>query len=159
MVMRRLFILFALFAACEAKKDVIEVASPLPTPDPLPPPSAAPAASSRPPAIVLSECVLHAGGGNRHSSKVKVGDGSVTETKSGSCYYGAECVRMPGNAQPGDGFVGVKCEGTHCTCTITSATDDRKTEESFDIEDLCTSGDIAKSLLIERCMKDMPPPK
>jgi hypothetical protein len=82
------------------------------------------------------------------------------ETKHGSCWYNAECVREPGNAKPGDGFVGVSCNEHRCTCTRETATPDHThQEETFSIAELCTKAELAKELLVERCMAGMPPPK
>ena len=122
--------------------------------EPPPPPREAP-----PKKLVFEHCVLHAGGGSRSTKKTKLGDGGFSESTHASCYYGAECVQHPGNAQAGDGFAGLKCEDSHCTCTLRSATTEEKEEESFDLDEICGSADLAKKLLIERCMKGMPPPK
>jgi len=165
-MVRRFFVvacIFALFAACgERKEPVVAETNPMPpppastsTPSPTPSPSPPTPTAQK---LHFEVCVMNAGGAKASATKSKVNDAAVVETKHTECHYGAECVRQPGNAQPGDGFVGLSCTDKHCTCTRREAIGPRKEDESFDLEELCGSAELAKRLLIERCMAGMPPP-
>jgi hypothetical protein len=93
-------------------------------------------------------CVLHAGGGKGARSS----DGGETA----SCWFNAECIAMPGQAAPGDGFVDLACDGLRCECELRHASGELPPYRfSFDIPELC-KGDVAKKLLVSRCMANMP---
>jgi len=121
--------------------------------------SGAVAVTPPPPRPISTQCVLHAGGGKGSSSRQKAPDGGLeVAVKRGSCWFNAECIRMPGNAQPGDGFVSLTCTDDACECTL-EPIGEAAVKESFRYADVCTDGDAASHLLVERCMSGMARPK
>jgi hypothetical protein len=101
--------------------------------------------------LITTSCVLHAGGGERSSNT----DGVITRA---NCWFNAECMTVPGEAHPGDGFVDLECKLSACRCEWRMAHanhpggDEMTLSSSFTIPSPCV-GDMARDLLVERCIR------
>lgn len=105
----------------------------------------APAPTANPASAITSTCVAHAGSGHEDSSHHE------------TCEYDAECVAHPGQATPGDGFVGISCDETGCVCSVRLAAAEQDTKlPRFEVKSPCGA---VRELLFERCVgKPEPPP-
>jgi len=91
-------------------------------------------------------CVLGMSGG-----RGRWADGGATDTH---CFMGAECIAVPGQAEPDDGFVRLSCDGSECRCTLARVfADSAAYTFSFTWSEPCSDGEIAKRIFLERCME------
>lgn len=106
---------------------------------------------------MFSGCVLHAGDAEKHTTRVKHADGTLeAPVVSGKCWYGAECVQDHARQLPGDGDVGLHCDGKACVCEYRPITPRGPVVRTqFELAEDCTSESQAKRLLRERCMAQM----
>lgn len=124
------------------------------------PPTLDAGAPARP---IFQHCVLHTGETTSHTRKtilpggVPAGDPPDTLR---SCWMNAECVREQGRAAPTDGNVNLECKGTQCVCTLAPlAPGAAPVTFSFAHADPCATPERPTDLLIDQCMRGMPPPK
>jgi hypothetical protein len=104
------------------------------------------APTSAGPRMVLENCVLHAGGGKQESG------GPST------CWFNAEC-GVPNKQVPNDGFVSIDCKDSSCICTIERKQPRHIRPVTFRFKtDHPVGANDCEALLVEQCMKGMPPP-
>jgi hypothetical protein len=114
-------------------------------------------ATAEPEAPVFSNCVLHAGDAEKHTTRVKRADGSMEgPVVTGKCWYDAECVQDHARETPGDGDVDLHCDGRACVCEYKPLTPAGPVvRKPFELPEDCTSEAQAERLLRERCMANM----
>lgn len=109
-----------------------------------PAPAAPPPAPAAATGSVTSPCVVNASGASKEAEAVR-------------CWIGAECFVKPMTPpSPGDGLVGMTCEGAQCECSRTIAVTQREATEAFTAPRPCESTDVARVLLVEHCLHGTP---
>jgi hypothetical protein len=101
-------------------------------------------AGPTPASLVTTPCVLHAGSARGHRDS--------SGRTGGSCSFGAECFREPGHTAPGDGFVGLTCDETSCSCEWTAAADGGTLRAAFSVAAACADAETSQRLFMEHCM-------
>lgn len=103
---------------------------------------------------IHSPCALHAGDSQAERQETRSPTGQVESVvTTGSCAFNAECVRQQGTESPGDGDVEVECRDRACSCSLRSwSPAERTLSFSFQIDEVCSTADLAERLLRDVCM-------
>jgi len=103
---------------------------------------------------ITSPCVLHAGDSQAdRRERVTPSGHAQTVVTSGTCSFNAEGVREQGRDFAGDGDVDLDCHDRSCSCSLRRWSPSDKTMSfSFQIDEICSTADMAERLLRDRCM-------
>jgi hypothetical protein len=106
---------------------------------------------------IFNNCVLHAGDVKVQRRRALFADGGVgPEVTTASCDFNAECSRVKGKFDPGDGSVSMECVGGNCTCSyLSNAKGSRPSAIPFQTEKPCDSTARAEQLFTETCLSGM----
>lgn len=122
----------------------------------------APSGAKRP---SFTQCVLHSGSASGTRHRVKLADGGARELppSRAECASDAECVRHDAFARAAggqDGFARLSCAGRRCECRLDrivgSVTEVETYRETFELETACADAALARRLLEELCLREMP---